>query len=324
MGFDFGSEIMGQALTGGLVSGGGSDIFLGWDPDPTKSVGPVDPAGVISGTGAAGGEYGSSIQMLADPMDLFGHQAGAAAEQQKAIEQQALNLQRGWMDYIRKEYAPYSEVAQEALTAQRGLAGLGEPGAREEMLTEIEADPFYQAKVRAGEEAVLRGASATGGLRSGGTSSNLAQINQMLLGREIEDRYQRLAGLSGQGFMGQQAGAQYGGEALGGITDVLSSMSTGIGARHAAQQEKMGGIASLAGGILTAFSDERLKNDIEQIGEHRSGLPWYRWTWNETASKKFDLKGEAVGFMASDVELMFPECVGNVDGFKVVYYGGVH
>lgn len=282
----------------------------------------VDPAGVMSGEGMAGGEYGTGAQMAADPMDLFGWQAAGREAEAKAIEQQAMGMQKDWMDYIKQEYAPYSEVARMSLAQQAGLAGLGDPGAKEAMISDIESDPFYQAKVRAGEESVLRGASATGGLRSGATSSNLAQINQMLLSKEIEDRYQRLAGLSGQGFMGQQAGTTGGAAALGELTGTMGSMVSGISARQAAASDKQSGLMGLVGGIASMFSDERLKTNVAQIGI-KKGLPWYTWEWNDLAGEKFGLHGEAVGFMASDVELEHPECITTKDGYMMVNYGGI-
>lgn len=262
-------------------------------------------------------------QDIVDPLDLTGRKAALAQEEINRMGYESLAMQQDWMDYIKSEYAPYSEVAGKALEAQMGLAGLGGvPGQREAMLAEIEADPFYQAKLAAGEEAVMRGASATGGLRSGDTSSALALQNQMLLGQEIEGRYQKLAGLSGQGFMGQQAGTGFGGEALGGITGTLGTITSGLVAGQAAESDKQSGIMSLAGGVLSAFSDERLKTNIEQIGE-KKGLPWYRWEWNDLAGKKFGLRGEAVGFMASDVELTHPECITKRDGYLMVNYGGI-
>jgi hypothetical protein len=204
-------------------------------------------------------------QDIVDPLGLM-HETKATREgraYQEMMGERALGLQEDWFDYIKSQYAPYSEVAEKALGQQMGLAGLGEPGAREAMLAEIETDPFYQAKIRAGEEGVMRQAAATGGLRSGDTSSNLAQINQMLLGREIEDRYQKLAGLSGQGFMGQQAESQYGTGALGDITTTMGSLVSGSAAREAAAADKQSGLLGLAGGIISAFSDLKISAGLK-------------------------------------------------------------
>jgi hypothetical protein len=263
-------------------------------------------------------------QDIVDPLGLM-HETKSVREgkaYEREMGERAMAMQQDWMDYIKSQYEPYSEVAQKALGAQMGLTGLAGGDERERMIAEVEADPFYQAKLRAGEEAVLRGASATGGLRSGGTSEALAGQSQLLLGQELENRYQKLAGLSGQGFMGQGQMSQYGGQAISGLTGTLGTMASGSVAARAAEADKQSGIMGLAGGIISAFSDERLKTDIEQIGV-KKGLPWYKWTWNDIAGKKFGLRGEAVGFMASDVELEHPECVIEKDGYMMVNYGGI-
>jgi hypothetical protein len=263
-------------------------------------------------------------QDIVDPLGLM-HTPKAQREAQAYQEMmgnKTLAMQQDWMDYIKREYAPYSEVARTALGAQMGLSGLRGTEMMEGLVSDIEADPFYQAKVRAGDAAIMRGASATGGLRSGDTQAALAGQNQMLLDAEIDKRYQRLAGLSGQGFTGQKAGTKFGQDALGGLTGTMGTLMSGSVAREAAAQDRQSGLMGLAGGVLSAFSDERLKDDIEVVGK-RKGFPWYRWTWNKLAKDKFGLKGEAVGFMASDIEQVFPDMVWEVDGYKALVYGGV-
>lgn len=58
------------------------------------------------------------------------------------------------------------------------------------------ASPLYKAAVQQGENAVLRNASATGGLRSGSASENLAQVNQNALIAAYNDQIAGLQGLS--------------------------------------------------------------------------------------------------------------------------------
>lgn len=58
------------------------------------------------------------------------------------------------------------------------------------------ASPLYQAAVQQGENSVLRNASATGGLRSGTASENLAQVNQNALIAAYNDQINGLQGLS--------------------------------------------------------------------------------------------------------------------------------
>lgn len=73
----------------------------------------------------------------------------------------------------------------------------------------------------------------------------------------------------------------------------------------------------------TAFfytSDERLKDNIEVIEsplEKISSLNWVSWNWKEDWKKDY-------GFIAQDVELVFPELVDtDENGFKSVQYWNI-
>jgi len=79
------------------------------------------------------------------------------------------------------------------------------------------------------------------------------------------------------------------------------------------------GTGALSGSTTTTtqpssfFSDERLKENIEPIGETFDGQPIY----------KYNYKGEPgtqIGLMAQDVEKHHPEAVGEARGFKTVDY----
>lgn len=77
----------------------------------------------------------------------------------------------------------------------------------------------------------------------------------------------------------------------------------------------MGGLFGLAGSALGMFSDERLKEDIEEVG--RVGdLPVYSFKYKGNEE-------EHVGFMAQDVEEEIPEAVGHVGKFKTIDYSKI-
>lgn len=74
-----------------------------------------------------------------------------------------------------------------------------------------------------------------------------------------------------------------------------------------------GQIAGLGVSALGAFSDERVKKNIDEIGKTFDGQPIYR----------FEYKGSdrpQIGLMAQDVERTKPEAVGEVGGIKTVNY----
>lgn len=120
----------------------------------------------------------------------------------------------------------------------------------------------------------------------------------------------------GQGMAG--IGLQKAGQSFGGMADASSSYSEAAKAQAGTTQSAV----SAGSALLTAFSDERLKTNINIIG-YKHGLPWYSWVWNRLATKLFGLVGVDVGHMAHEVELKYPELVTLVDGYKTVNYGGL-
>lgn len=282
-----------------------------------------DVGKVLVGAPDSGTDIGGSLGHIVDPVDAFGIRQGQEAiESSERLGMQSLGMQQEWMDYLKSTYEPYAEVAEQALGAQAGLAGLQGTGVQRQMVSDIQADPLYQAKIREGEEAVLRHQAATGGLRSGAASQNLAALNQAALSQEIAGRQQQLAGLSGQGFMGTSGLTGQGGQLIDQMTGTLGTIASGQIAGASAAQQRGAGLMSGLGSMAAAFfSDERLKTNIRKIGE-KNGIPLYRWEWNEIARDKFGLDGESEGHMATDVEINYPYLVTEKDGYRMVNYGG--
>ena len=78
--------------------------------------------------------------------------------------------------------------------------------------------------VRQGEEAILQGASATGGLRGGNVQAALAQFRPAMLNRFVQQQYERLGGLT-RGATGV-AGELYG----TGLSTTENLLQRGFGA----------------------------------------------------------------------------------------------
>jgi len=57
------------------------------------------------------------------------------------------------------------------------------------------------------------------------------------------------------------------------------------------------------------FSDRRLKSDIKKIGTHSTGLNLYEWEWNAKAFVLGLDKHPRKGFIAQEVQKVFPEAV---------------
>jgi len=166
--------------------------------------------------------------------------AGEASEVSAASQEEALQ-------YLRETEALPQELRESALSQLGSIYGLpgfgaGEEGAvpgagREEFIAGLRTDPFYSELVGAGEEAVLRGASATGGLRSGSTSENLARVNQDVLRGLYQERVGGLTGLANL--------PSYAPQIAGGIAGVGQTLASGITAAGQARQSGIGQVAGL-------------------------------------------------------------------------------
>lgn len=257
---------------------------------------------------------------------------------------EAANVQAGAqteaLDYLREREAIPTGIRDEAL---QGLGGYYQVPDQQmtqgQLIEQAMASPLYKAIMDtrdAGNEAILKTASATGGLRSGGSQKdiydyNLDLSNKALLTsfnqaqqRQDAERLLNLQGLGGLAGINTNEGA-------------IANMMSGIGATKAAgitgaAQAKAQGTNNALDTILgagqalaTVFSDIRLKEDIRFLGRSH-GINWYGWTWNEHA-KELGLEGECSGVLAHEAYEIYPNAVSEKDGFLQINYskiGSIH
>jgi hypothetical protein len=94
-------------------------------------------------------------------------------------------------------------------------------------------------------------------------------------------------------------------------------------AQNAANNAMTQGLFSLGGAGIMAMSDFRTKQNIEAIGIAPNGLTVYSYEYKDEF-KDHELAGHGthVGYMAQEVEQVFPYAVRTLDdGYKVVDYG---
>lgn len=263
--------------------------------------------------------------------DLFGGGGDDAAKAAKQASQTQADYQREALAYLKeREQLPqaYREAALQSLGAEYGVVpgedgGIAPSGAS--IAERARQSEVYKALLGgrdAGEEAILRNASATGGLRSGNVQQALYDYNTQLENEAFLQAYnQQVQGL--QGLAGLPSLAPSIASATSGIGQTLAQGE--IAAAQAQQASGAQGFGNLLGlgqlGLQAyssgLFSDERLKTNIEFIGT-REGIPYYRWTWNERAAS-LGLTGEGEGVIAQEVEKLMPEAVSELsNGFKVV------
>lgn len=267
----------------------------------------------------------------------------------RAIERGAeaqLQAQREALDYLRETEAVPGEIREDALRELSGLF-LGDENPfqidQAQLIEQAKGSPLYEAitgTLDTSQEA-LRRQGIAGGL-SGSTDLEAAlvrdrqQVQQQALLQSYnqalgQERYEQQAGIAGiQNLAGLPSLAP---QIAAGITGLGQTEAQGIiGARQAktqAEQARIGnilgaiGVGAQGGAALgTAFSDRRLKDSIQFTGETVNGFRWYSWIWNRTA-EDLGLRGSCAGVMADEVEVVRPDLVTEVGGYKAVNYGGV-
>lgn len=253
--------------------------------------------------------------------DIFGggDEPAEAGLQAAGIEAQA---QREALGYLKEREEIPRQFSEAALKGLGGLYGMpGGTGSQQELIQKSIDSPFYQEIMggrKAGEEAILRSASATGGLRSGNVQEALYDYDTQLQNKALLTAYnQQLQGL--QGLAGLPSRAS---EIAGGMAGIGETKAAGIiGSAQSAQESKqqgLGNLLGLGGLAATIFSDRRLKKNIKKIAEI-DGFNWYEWDWNIVA-QKMGLKGSCQGVMADEVINFFPDAVSLRNLFMIVDY----
>ena len=253
--------------------------------------------------------------------DVFGGGDEAAEASIAGAELQAQG-QREALEYLKEREAIPREFSEAALKGLGGIFGLeGGTGSQQEFIDSLISSPLYQRIIggrEAGEESILRSASATGGLRSGNVQEALYDYNTQLRNKALLESYnQQLQGLTGLAGLPSYA-PQIAGQ-MAGIGQTLGQGQIAAGqAQQAGIQQGFGNLLGLGELGVSIFSDRRLKNNIEKIGE-LDGHNWYMWDWNIVANK-MGLEGKAEGVLADELINTNPECIGILDGFMIVDY----
>lgn len=151
-------------------------------------------------------------------------------------------------------------------------------------------------------QAQLSGASAAGSLAGAGTQANLGlnTIGQGLYSTSLTPYTLTSQMASGLSPWLQAAG--------------MSTSATGSGTGNQTNTPGIGSVAAgLAGLGLSAFSDERVKENIRRVGSTFDGQPVYSYNFPGGPTQ--------IGLLAQDVERVMPEAVGSTpEGIKTVDY----
>jgi hypothetical protein len=289
---------------------------------------------------------------------LGGKSQANAAKNAQAISQQEFNLvQKQESPYMQGGYqslasllyglgvGPQDTPGTHTPRGQGAYGNLTKPFTTQDWQ---QLSPAYNFQRQQGMQGSLNGNAAGQGALSGAAQKDLMSYNQNLANTSFNNAfnmyqtqqgniYERLAGLAhlgqaatsntaaqGTALAGQAAqSAQNYGSAMGGAYAGLGgAVGTGISALPWLM--KSGGFGGGGGGggsadeTALAYSDRRLKEDIERIGTLDSGLPIYRFRYRGT-DQIF------IGVMADEAADKFPDAVSADSlGYLMVDYGKIY
>jgi len=231
------------------------------------------------------------------------------------------------------------QTGQQGVSQLENLLGLGGPGGMKTALNTLQQTPGYQFTKTQGQDALNAAAAASGQLGSGNQIKSLADYTSGLASQTYQNAVGNLAPLTNMFTTGAQNIANvFGGLGTGGanllqnqaglqspfytnLANLGWGFGTGTGQAGAAQNAinanlglgAITGLGNLAAGI---FSDARLKQEIEPVGELYDGSNIYKFVY-----KHDPLRTPRIGLMAQEVERTTPEAVRqHPSGYKMVNY----
>jgi hypothetical protein len=210
----------------------------------------------------------------------------------------------------------------------RGLARMGVAPGSGAAQAQMNQNALGLASMRAGAMTGARTQAEQLGyarmLDAAGLGRNLPGLSQSAYGASVG------AGSAGIGTAMAPGGQMMAGQAAGastigagrnmlqsGLGNILDAQGRAYSASLSQPGLDVGGLMAGGAQLYTAFSDRRLKQDIELVGrDERTMLPLYEFAYKSDPSRRF------LGVMADEVEAYMPEAVGeDENGYKFVNYG---
>lgn len=207
---------------------------------------------------------------------------------------------------ISAAFAPVLGNTYRGSSAVGNLLGLFGGGGQNAAFDNFRANTGYDFQKQQGMQAVQQGMAGAGAFDSGATRKNLMKFGTGLADSSFNSYLQALMGYGDQGLKA--------GQVLGATGDVSNSQSQG----QASGSENTGGLGKAIGSALSliAFSDMRLKENLDYLGEHE-GLAVYEFNYLGQDERH-------IGVLAQEVEGVYPEALGPViDGYMTVDYSKI-
>lgn len=257
---------------------------------------------------------------LNDPLDVFGGKASAKASAASlAGTREGIAEQRRQFDITQEQFEPFRQAGLSALDRQQALLGFGSPDEQQAALDAFQRTPGQTFLRDQQERALLRNASAIGGLGGGNIRTALQENAFNRASTDFGTNLNRLAGISGTGQTATRDVNQFGSATANNVTGLLQQQGAQRASGIQAQQQAKSNTIQAGAGIAAAFfSDIRLKKNIELCGEF-NGHNWYTWDWTDEAKL---LVGDqpSEGVMSREVYEDNPSATKYKDGYLAVDY----
>lgn len=212
----------------------------------------------------------------------------------------------GIQDFMKTLQPLYQQYMDVGKTGTEGMKNLMEGG--------FTKDPVFQQIIKSGTQASNMNAAGSGHLFSGGQGKALQAYGEKEGANYFDDIFKNYQSMSNTGLTATQSLTSE----QTGLQGMLANLFTSKG-KDASQAEMAKGqgmqdlVKTGIEGAAKAFSDRRLKRNIQRVGTHDLGIGVYEFDYLWGA--------HAVGFMADEVEQVMPEAVGEINGYKFVNYG---
>jgi hypothetical protein len=264
-----------------------------------------------------GSSLGFESGSLGGSLDAFSGKAGAdaaleGAQAQTQLGRDALAVNREAEERMRQRLSPFVGVGTDALGQANQLFGADAAGT-------VMNDPAFQAAADRQELEILNRQSAQGRLNTaetgGALMSGFSNLGSDFLSRQRGDVLNAVQ--LGQASAAQTAASNLqGGASRGSILSGIGNAQA-AGGMGAAQSMSQGtsNIASLAGGIMSMFSDRRLKRNISEVGTWKGYKTYtYQYKDHDTWYK---------GVMSEEVREKNPMAITSIGGYDSVNYGAL-
>lgn len=212
------------------------------------------------------------------------------------------------------------EQAQKNLDAQMAMRGLTNSGIHANSIKDLYTQKA-NAMANANAQAYNQGVQIGDAYRQQ-RLANLTGYAQLGRGMSGQAANYLQGATNAYGDVGKTAGSTAG--QLGSFDNAYNSAQWNAKAQAQAGKGAMGGSLIGAGATLGSAailaSDERLKDNIEQVGEYK-GLAIYKWNWNDKAKELGLDKYPPLGFIAQEVLKSIPKSViMDDDGYYRINY----